>query len=134
MIMWLLAAILFFVIEAIIPGLISIWFGVAAVFTMICSPFVNDVIYEFYIFIILSGITFLCTRKICKNWKQKRKDKVDRIRGSIVEIKSMNDREQYEVYLDGKNWTGKCDEPLEIGEKAEVIGIEGIKLILKKLD
>ena len=45
----------------------------------------------------------------------------------------MNDKEQYDIYLDGKNWTGRCDESLEVGEEAEVIGIEGIKLILKKI-
>lgn len=135
MIMWLAAAIGFFIIEAIIPGLISLWFGIAAVLTMLCSPFIENVIYEFYVFIILSGITFFITKNISAKWRGRRKDNVDRIRGSIVKVRGINDTEekQYDIYLDGKNWTGRCDELLEIGEEAEVVDIEGIKLILKKI-
>lgn len=134
MLMWLAAAIIFFVIEAVIPGLISLWFGIAAVITMMCSPFIRDILYEFYLFIVLSGVIFFLTRKICRKWKKTKKDTVDRIRGSIVTVRGMNDKEQYDIYLDGKNWTGRCDESLEVGEEAEVIGIEGIKLILKKIN
>ncbi len=133
MLVWFAAAVIFFVIEAVIPGLVSLWFGIAAVITMICSPFMKNILYEFYLFIVLSGIIFFLTRKICREWKKNKKDTVDRIRGSIVKVRGMNEREQYDIYLDGKNWIGRCDESLEIGEEAEVIGIEGIKLILKKI-
>lgn len=133
MLVWFAAAVIFFVIEAVIPGLVSLWFGIAAVITMICSPFMKNILYEFYLFIVLSGIIFFFTRKICREWKKNKKDTVDRIRGSIVKVRGMNEREQYDIYLDGKNWIGRCDESLEIGEEAEVIGIEGIKLILKKI-
>lgn len=134
MLMWLAAAVIFFVIEAVIPGLISLWFGIAAVITMMCSPFIEDILYEFYLFTVLSGIIFFFTRKICRKWKKNKKDTVDRIRGSIVTVRGINDKGQYDIYLDGKNWTGRCDESLEVGEEAEVIGIEGIKLVLKKIN
>lgn len=134
MLMWLAAAVIFFVVEAVIPGLISLWFGIAAVITMMCSPFIEDILYEFYLFTVLSGIIFFLTRKICRKWKKNKKDTVDRIRGSIVTVRGINDKGQYDIYLDGKNWTGRCDESLEVGEEAEVIGIEGIKLVLKKIN
>lgn len=110
-----------------------IWL-VAAVVTMLVSPFVKNFLYEFYIFIILSGILFFFTRKIAKSWKAKRKDKIDRIRGMVVEVKSINDKGLYEIYLDGKNWTGKSSDSLEVGEKVQVVDIEGIRLVLKKLE
>lgn len=125
MLIWLVAA---------VPGLVSVWFGMAAVVTMLVSPFVKNFLYEFYIFIILSGILFFFTRKIAKSWKEKRKDKLDRIRGTVVEVKSINDKGLYEIYLDGKNWTGKSSDSLEVGEKVQVVDIEGIKLVLKKLE
>ncbi len=134
MLIWLGAAVVFFIIEAAVPGLVSLWFGIAAAITMIVSPFIKSIKYEFYFFIILSAIIFFLTRKISKSWKTRKKDRVDRIRGSIVEIKSINDKGFYEIYLDGKNWSGKSSEDLEVGEKAEVIGIEGIRLILKKIE
>lgn len=92
MLIWLVAAVLFFIVEAAVPGLVSVWFGMAAVVTMLVSPFVKNFLYEFYIFIILSGILFFFTRKIAKSWKEKRKDKLDRIRGTVVEVKSINDK------------------------------------------
>lgn len=133
MIMWLAAAVVFFVVEAGISGLISLWFGIAAIITMLCSPFINNVIYEFYLFIVLSAVIFLLTKNMSKAWRERKKDTLDRITGSIVKVRGMNEREDYDIYLDGKNWIGKCDESLEVGEEVEVIGIEGIKLILKKI-
>lgn len=133
MIMWLAAAVVFFVVEAGISGLISLWFGIAAIITMLCSPFINNIIYEFYLFIVLSAVIFLLTKNMSKAWRERKKDTLDRITGSIVKVRGMNEREDYDIYLDGKNWIGKCDESLEVGEEAEVIGIEGIKLILKKI-
>ncbi len=133
MIMWLAAAVVFFVVEAGISGLISLWFGIAAIITMLCSPFINNVIYEFYLFIVLSAVIFLLTKNMSKAWRERKKDTLDRITGSIVKVRGMNEREDYDIYLDGKNWIGKCNESLEVGEEAEVIGIEGIKLILKKI-
>lgn len=133
MLIWLVAAVLFFIVEAVVPGLVSVWFGMAAVVTMLVSPFIKNFLYEFYIFIILSGILFFFTRKIAKSWKEKRKDKLDRIRGTVVEVKSINDKGLYEIYLDGKNWTGKSSDSLEVGEKVQVVDIEGIRLVLKNL-
>ena len=132
--MWLVAAIVFFIIEAIVPGLISLWFGIAAMITMILSSFIKNFLYEFYVFIVLSGIIFLLTKKISKSWRTRKIEQVDRIIGSIVEISDINDKGFYEIYLDGKNWTGKCIDSLEVGEKAKVIKIEGIKLILEKIE
>lgn len=134
MLIWLIVAVIFFVVEAIVPGLVSLWFGISATITMLLSPLVKNMIYEFYIFIILSAILFIITRTFVKSWRKNRKDVLDRIRGAIVEVKSINDKGLYEIYLDGKNWIGKSDSPLEIGEKVQVIDIEGIKLVLKKIE
>lgn len=108
MLIWLVAAVLFFIVEAVVPGLVSVWFGMAAVVTMLVSPFVKNFLYEFYIFIILSGILFFFTRKIAKSWKAKRKDKIDRIRGTVVEVKSINDKGLYRFILTEKTGQEKA--------------------------
>lgn len=131
---WLGIGIVFFIIEAIIPGLISIWFGIAAMITMIISTFIDNIFYQFYIFIILSGIIFVITKNISKKWRERKKENLDRIRGQIVEIRSIKNNGDYEIYLDGKNWIGKSSKSFEVGEKVRVTRIEGIKLILEKVD
>lgn len=134
MLWWLGIGIVFFIIEAIIPGLISIWFGIAAMITMVISAFIANIFYQFYIFIILSGIIFVITKNISKKWRERKKENLDRIRGQIVEIRSIKNNGDYEIYLDGKNWIGKSSESFEVGEKVRVTRIEGIKLILEKVD
>ena len=131
---WLGIGIVFFIIEAIIPGLISIWFGIAAMITMVISTFIDNIFYQFYIFIILSGIIFVITKNISKKWRERKKENIDRIRGQIVEIRSIKNNGDYEIYLDGKNWIGKSSESFEVGEKVRVARIEGIKLVLEKVD
>ena len=132
---WLIAMVVFFIIEALIPGLISVWCGIAAAFTAIFAYFVKDFIYQVYFFLIWSFILFIFTRKYLKRFLDKRKnnnDSVERIVGRIVNIKRVNNNNTYNVYLDGKHWTGVSDEKLLSGDKAKVIKIQGIKLVLEK--
>ena len=65
-IVWLIGAIIFAVIEFIVPGLISIWFAISAVITIFFSMVVESIIYQGYFFIVISIILLLLTRSYCK--------------------------------------------------------------------
>ena len=45
-IVWLVGAIIFAVIEFIVPGLISIWFAISAVITIFFSMIVEKILYQ----------------------------------------------------------------------------------------
>ena len=130
---WLIAMVVFFIIEAMVSGLISVWCGVAAAFTAIFAYFVDDIIYQGYFFVILSVILFILTRRLSKKIMSRRKKgdgEVDRITGRVVEIKGITEKGFYRIYLDGKEWLAISNKSYSIGDKAQVIGIEGIKLVL----
>ena len=129
---WLAGAIVFTIIELMVPGLISVWFALGAGVTIFFSMVVESVLYQGYFFVILSGILLTVTRKFCKQTLAKRDGDVDRIIGQIVEIKGIDKNGNYTVYLDGKHWLGKSDEILSVGDKGVVTRIEGIKLVLDK--
>ncbi|MDR3259783.1 MAG: NfeD family protein [Fusobacteriaceae bacterium] len=132
---WLAGMIIFFIIEAIVPGLISVWCGIAAAITAIFAIYVKDIRYQVYFFSILSVILFIMTRKFSNNMLNKNKeDRVDRIKDSIIEIKGIDSVGNYQVYLDGKNWTGISDKKFAVGDKVKVIGIKGIKLLLDEIN
>ena len=131
-IVWLVGAIIFAVIEFIVPGLISIWFAISAVITIFFSMIVEKVLYQGYFFVVVSVLLLLITRNYCKKIRSQKNDKVDRITGTIVEIKEIDERGNYIIYLDGKHWLGKSEAPLNIGDKAKILKIEGIKLVLEK--
>lgn len=131
-IIWLIGAIIFAVVEFIVPGLISIWFAISAVATMFFSMAIESILYQGYFFIIVSIVLLLLTRSYCKKIRSQKNDKVDRITGTVVEIKDIDEKGNYIIYLDGKHWLGKSEAPLNIGDKAKILKIEGIKLVLEK--
>ena len=65
-IVWLVGAIIFAVIEFIVPGLISIWFAISAVITIFFSMIVEKVLYQGYFFVVVSVLLLLITRNYCK--------------------------------------------------------------------
>ena len=131
-IIWLIGAIVFAVVEFIVPGLISIWFAISAVITIFFSMIVEKVLYQGYFFVVVSVLLLLITRKYCKKIRSQKNDKVDRITGTVVEIKEIDERGNYIIYLDGKHWLGKSETLLNVGDKAKILKIEGIKLVLEK--
>lgn len=131
-IIWLVGAIIFAVVEFIVPGLISIWFAISAVATMFFSMVIESILYQGYFFIIISIVLLLLTRSYCKKIRSQKNDKVDRITGTVVEIKDIDEKGNYIIYLDGKHWLGKSEASLNIGDKAKILKIEGIKLVLEK--
>ncbi len=131
---WLVGAVFFAVVELIVPGLISIWFALAAAITIFFSMAVDSGIYQGYFFVILSAVLLASTRKFSKKMLERKDGNVDRITGSVVEIKGIAPNGNYEIYFDGKHWVGKSDENLEVGDKVKILRIEGIKLVLEKIE
>ena len=131
--LWLAGVVVFTIIELIVPGLISVWFALASGMTLFFSMMTDDLLYQGYFFVIMSTILLLVTRKYCRRALAKRDGDVDRITGRIVEIKGIDANGNYTIYFDGKHWLGKSDEVLAAGDRAEILRIEGIKLVLSKI-
>ncbi|MDR1835204.1 MAG: NfeD family protein [Fusobacteriaceae bacterium] len=133
---WLIVMIVFLVIEAAIPGLVSIWCAIAAAFTAVFAIYCKGLWYQLYFFLFWSVLLFFAIRKFAKSflYRGKKGDGgVDRITGSIVEIKGISENGYYQVYLDGKNWNAVSDKEFFIGGKAKVSGFKGTKLVLSEI-
>ncbi|WP_372714859.1 NfeD family protein [Ilyobacter sp.] len=133
MYIWLILTIIFLILEGYTTALISIWFALAAGILTLVSGYIPDIMKQFYLFVTLSFVFIIVTRTLSKKLLSKRKEKIEsRIIGQVVEVKSVISPGDYEIYLDGKHWKAKCDEELHVGDKAKVLKIQGIKLILEK--
>lgn len=130
---WLAGTVIFAIIELMVPGLISIWFALAAGITIFFSMAVESMLYQGYFFVGLSAVLLAVTRKFCKKVLARRDGNVDRITGQIIKINGIDSNGNYTVYFDGKHWLGKSDEVLAVGDRAKILKIEGIKLVLAKL-
>lgn len=130
---WLALTIVFVIGELSAPGLVSIWFALAAGILTLAARFIESPLNQIYLFIALSTFFLIVTRPLSKRILSKREYKLeDRIIGQIVVIERVLKDGNYEVKLDGKHWKAICQEELSEGSRAKVLRIEGIKLILEK--
>ena len=136
---WLAAFVIFLVVEAVVPGLISIWFAIGALAALLSAffhaPFWLQVIW----FLVVSIAALAATRPLAKKYINARAmpTNADRILGKdcVVRERIDNLNGTGAVSADGNVWTARMereDETAEAGEIVVVRRIEGVKLIVSK--
>ncbi|MDD3127021.1 MAG: NfeD family protein [Candidatus Izemoplasmatales bacterium] len=136
-IIWFAIVIFAGIIEASTMDLTSIWFAAGALVALIVSLFVPDLIVQVIVFVVISAALLLSLRPIFTRYLKKNdiKTNADRLIGKIaVCTKAITDGQRGEVKIDGKIWTSISNEDIVVGEKVEVLGIEGVKLVVKKVE
>ena len=132
--MWLGIIILLGIIEASTVNLVSIWFIISGIVTLIISLFTDNLLIQFAVFVVVGVILLLLTRKYVANkLVSKEKTNLDRIigmRGVVTE--DIEDLVIGEVLVDGKKWSAISDSPIKKGEKVKIVKIEGVKLIVER--
>lgn len=130
---WFGIGIFFLAVEFFTFGLISIWFAFGAFVAMLFTNL--DITYQFYIFIVVSGLSLLLIRKTALKYTQRKSKVLDRVTGQIVKIEKVELRGEQRIYivrLDGKYWEAKSEFTFEKDDVAKVEKIEGNKLCLIK--
>ena len=132
--MWLGVIILLTIVEFITVNLVSIWFIISAMLSLIVSLFIDNFLLQFAIFVLVGIILLILTKKYLANkLVLKEKTNLDRIigmRGVVTE--DIDDLVIGEVMVDGKKWSAIADAPIKKGEKVKIIKIEGVKLIVER--
>lgn len=131
---WLAIFVALLVIEAMTINLVTIWFAIGALASSITCLFTDSIIIQLTVFLVVTVITLLLTRPIAKKYLIPTHvcTNYDRAIGmTAIVTKKITKHETGEVKLDGKYWTAKSSKTIEVGEKVEVLSIEGVKLIVK---
>lgn len=134
---WLLAAIIFAVIEALTMGIATIWFAGGAIVAMILALLDLHIGIQVAGFLIVSVILLVCTRKLFVNKLKTGTEKtnVDAVIGQKAlvqaEIKPLSTGI---IKIGGQEWTAISanDEIIPAGETVVVIEIQGVKAVVKK--
>ena len=136
---WLIAMVVLLIVEAMVPGLISIWFALGALAALIAALFHAPFWLQLTWFLVVSILTLFLTRPFVRKYVNNRvtPTKADMGIGkdAVVTERIDNLHETGAVRLDGKVWTARMtDENLtaEVGETVRVLRIEGVKLIVTK--
>ena len=133
---WLIISILLFVFEALTTALVCIWFALGALAAFIASLFSLNTWWCIIIFILVSVITLILTRKyaLTKFNKNTVATNADSLVGkpAIVteEINSVTSTGS--VLVNGQHWsaTARIGQNIKKGELVEIVAISGVKLVV----
>lgn len=136
-IIWFAVVILAGIIEASTMDLTSIWFSFGGFFALLIAVFFPDtLVIQMLVFTVLSAVALMFLRPVFKQYLKRNevRTNADRLIGKTAFcIKTIDLDVRGEVKIDGKIWTAVANELINPTEKVEVLAIDGVKLVVKKL-
>lgn len=134
---WLSLIILFTIVEAVTPAIVSVWFALGAFFSLITAAFNAPLWVQIITFIAISTLALILTRPLVK--RKLHKDitptNIDILIGkTAIVLENINNAEEVgAVKIQGKIWSAQSVDGSEIpaGSSIVITAIEGVKLIVK---
>lgn len=117
-------------------NLVTLWFVISGIFSLIIAFFVDDFMIQFAVFVLLGALFMVLTKPTLDKMVKQKKEKLnlERIIGMKgIVTEKINPDEIGEVKADGKLWSAISEVSIEFGCEVEIIGIEGVKLVVKKV-
>ena len=139
-IFWIIAAVLFAVIEAATVALVTVWFAVGALAAAIAAQFGASILFQVGTFVVVSAILLCVTRPVFKkiSGKKPQRTNADRFIGEeAMVIKKIDDiNNDGQVKIAGQVWSAVSEDksPLEEGTIVKVIAIRGVKLVVEPIN
>lgn len=139
-ILWLVIAILFIMVEIFTVTLTSIWFAAGALAAMVVAIFHGGPFLQVLAFILVTILMLCATRPWANKFLNNKKvsTNADRVIGEevrVVERVSNLDQTGMAV-VRGQEWTVRTEDDKEIieqGELVRIIRISGVKLIVERV-
>ncbi len=133
---WIVAIIVFGIVEAAAPGLVSIWFAIGGVAALITALFHGPLWLQVVWFLVVSVAALLITRPIAKKYINNRAQPTNagRVIGmtAIVTETIENNAGKGSVKVDGREWSARSvsGRVIPAGEETTVKNISGVKLLV----
>lgn len=133
---WLAITIVLAIIEMSTVNLVSIWYIISSIITMIISLFIDNVIIQCAIFVLGGTLLLILTKDAIKKiLPEKTKTNFDRIIGMKgIVTEKITKKTPGEVKVDGKCWTAIADENIQVEETVEILEINSTKLKVKRME
>ena len=137
-IIWIAAAALFLVTEALTVGLTSIWLAIGALGALVVALCKGQLWLQIAVFIVVTIAALIVTRPLAKKYINAKKSptNADRLFGvtGLVTEEIDNIKNVGTVTISGQVWTARSmtGEILVAGTKVKPVSIEGVKLIVVK--
>ena len=137
---WLAIAVTLIVLETFTVDLVAVWFGISALVMVVITAIFPDlyVMWQAVIFVVLSTVLLLSTRRLVKRLMQKGKEhetNLELVVGHVARVVEYidNDLEKGAVKINGIIWSARSLSGAPVGEGVLVIvrEIRGNKLIVE---
>lgn len=133
---WLVIFIVLVIIELITINLVTIWFAIAAVFTLLVDIITRNTMLEIIVFIVSSFLLLLLTKPLIKKIKVKKVEatNLDMVINKIgIVTEDINQDKIGEVKVLGKRWSAYSSTKIKKDEKVKILSIDGVKLKVEKI-
>ena len=133
---WVFIAVIFTIFELVTGTFILIWFAVGSVVAAVLNYLGFDIYVQFIAFAIVSLMLILSTRRFADRITPEptKKTTAERLIGKHGKVIRKRDDNNYLVNVNGEEWSATGENNLDVDDEVEIIGIESIKLIVKKID
>ena len=140
-VVWLIAMIALLIVEAVAPGLVSIWFALGALAALISALLGAPLWLQVLWFLLVSIAALILTRPLARKYINAKvvPTNADMLVGKECIVKESIDNiaGTGAVSVEGKIWTARMAEDsakAAVGDVVSVLRIEGVKLIVAPLD
>ena len=136
-VLWVAVGVVALVIELSTAALVSIWFVPAALLTCLVSLVTDSFLIQILVFIILSIVAMIISRKVYKKYIKKDKDEVDansNLIGKYGKTTEDTDGLNGKVLVGDIYWKAKTQngDTIPKDESVKIVSVEGTTLIITK--
>ena len=135
---WLGCIVGFGILEALTAGLISIWFVVGGIASLLCAILGAGTLFQIVVFIAVSAAALILTRPLIRRYTQGKSipTNADRVLGQTAKVTEAinNENSTGAVYVDGKTWTARTTDGdvIPAGTLVQIERMEGVKLLVTR--
>lgn len=136
-VVWIVAIVVFGVVEGLTTGLVSVWFAIGSIAGLTASILQYGAMKQLAAFVVVSAVALAATRPLVRKYASQgyTRTNADRVIGQIGRVTEAVDAENGSVYADGKTWTARSADgtvlPMETPVRVE--RIEGVKLYVTRV-
>jgi membrane protein implicated in regulation of membrane protease activity len=133
---WIIAGLVLAALEMLVPGLVVIWFGVAAVVTGILAIFVHNQYVQFGVFIVLSGLMVVFSQRIGRKITHPEPELVGANRmvgmsGRVIADIMPPEFGRVKVY--GEEWRATATCEIAAGGMIRIVAVAGTHLVVESV-
>ncbi len=131
-IFWLVAGVVFLLVELGTAAMVSVWFVPSAVIVAVLSLFWHNFAAQVLIFLALSFAFLLVFRRLYKKHKAQPSEERDRLVGKTATVEDAVSEDGGRVLVGDVYWNAVAPEPVPAGERVVIEGVSGTTLTVRR--